>query len=132
VSHSAQVLAMLEPFLGELVGKRGFIKLVGASTTPTAAAARRAQVSAQMAAGVCQGPLVLLLDVLALRSGRGCVGAGVGREGGGRGARLWRVGRRCRGTPQQAICRSRGAELVKGRRPVRLQGYTSGRGGRGG
>ena len=31
------------------------------------------------------------------RSGRVCVGAGVGREGGARGARLWRVGRRGRG-----------------------------------
>ena len=70
-----------------------------------------------------------------MRSGRGCVYAWVGREGGARAARLWRVGRSAAGgreTPQQAICRSRGAERVKGRRTVRLQGYTSDRGGRGG
>ena len=54
------------------------------------------------------------------------MGAGVGREGGARGARLWRAGRSAEGegdaavprageTPQQAICRSKGAERVKGR-----------------
>ena len=46
------------------------------------------------------------------------MGAGVGREGGARGARLWRAAAavpRAGETPQQAICRSKGAERVKGR-----------------
>ena len=68
-----------------------------------------------------------------------------GAEGGawvqGWGARAGRAARACgvpaavpraRETPQQAICRSKGAERVKGRlkgrRQVRLRGYTSGRG----
>ena len=55
----------------------------------------------------------------------------------GWGARAGRAARACGvsaavpragETPQQAIRRSRGAERVKGRRPVRLQGYTSDRG----
>ena len=69
-----------------------------------------------------------------------------GAEGGawvqGYGARAGRAARACgvlAAVPRsladrlpRAICRSRGAEHVKGRRPVRLQGYTSDRGGRGG
>ena len=68
-----------------------------------------------------------------------------GAEGGawvqGWGARAGRAARACGvpaavpragETPQQAICRSKGAERVKGRlkgrRQVRLRGYTSGRG----
>ena len=46
------------------------------------------------------------------------VGAGVGREGGARGARLSALPAavpRAGETPQQAICRSKGAERVKGR-----------------
>ena len=64
-----------------------------------------------------------------------------GAEGGawvqGWGARAGRAARACGvpaavpragETPQQATCRSRGAKRVKGRRQVRLRGYTSGRG----
>ena len=65
-----------------------------------------------------------------LRSRRGCVGAGVGREGGARSARLWRAGRSAAGGGDSAASnlQIKGGKGVKGRRQVRLRGYTSGRG----
>ena len=66
-----------------------------------------------------------------LRSRRGCVGAGVGGEGGARGARLWRAGPpqcRGRGRLRSKQPADQGGKGVKGRRQVRLRGYTSGRG----
>ena len=69
------------------------------------------------------------------RSRRGCVGAGVGREGGARGARLWRAGRSAAGGGDAAASDlqikgggARQGTVKKGRRQVKLRGYTSGRG----
>ena len=58
------------------------------------------------------------------------MGAGVGREGGARGARLWRAGRSAAGGGDSAASnlQIKGGKGVKGRRQVRLRGYTSGRG----
>ena len=55
---------MLEPFLVGLAGRSCFIKLVGESLAPAAAATKRELVSAQMAAGVRQGPRILLLSLV--------------------------------------------------------------------
>ena len=63
------------------------------------------------------------------------MGAGVGREGGARGARLWRAGRSAAGGGDAAASDlqikgggARQGTIKKGRRQVRLRGYTSGRG----
>ena len=63
------------------------------------------------------------------------MGAGVGREGGARGARLWRAGRSAAGGGDAAASDlqikgggARQGTVNKGRRQVRLRGYTSGRG----
>ena len=54
----------------------------------------------------------------------------MGREGGARGARLWRAGRSAAGGGDSAASnlQIKGGKGVKGRRQVRLRGYTSGRG----
>ena len=54
----------------------------------------------------------------------------MGREGGARSARLWRAGRSAAGGGDSAASnlQIKGGKGVKGRRQVRLRGYTSGTG----
>ena len=74
---------------------------------------------------------------MARRGGRGCVGAGVGREGGARGARLWRAGRSAAGGGDAAASdlqiKGGGARqgTVKGTAAAKATGLHLGQGGQG-
>ena len=74
---------------------------------------------------------------MARRGGRGCVGAGVGREGGARGARLWRAGRSAAGGGDSAASdlqiKGGGARqgTVKGTAARKATGLHLGQGGQG-
>ena len=67
------------------------------------------------------------------RSGRGCVGAGVGREGGARGARLWRVGRSAAGGGDAAASdlQIKGGGARQGSAAGKAAGLHLGQGGQG-
>ena len=74
---------------------------------------------------------------MARRGGRGCVGAGVGREGGARSARLWRAGRSAAGGRGAAASdlqiKGGGARqgTVKGTAAAKATGLHLGQGGQG-
>ena len=66
---------------------------------------------------------------------RACVGAGVGREGGARGARLWRAGPpqcRGRGRLRSKQPADQGGERGQGTAAGKATGLHLGQGGRGG
>ena len=65
---------------------------------------------------------------------RACVGAGVGREGGARSARLWRAGRSAAGGGDSAASnlQIKGGKARQGTAAGKATGLHLGQGGRGG